>query len=71
MTLKQAIVQLMTHVHEFEYEDRGYDYNVCISCGWNTKENRGNDANADHNPGCAFKQALVTIEQFFENSNDT
>ena len=54
---RDAIREVLDHVEEWTYEDRGHDYNRCPSCGWNTDLDRTRAVPLGHHPGCLVRPA--------------
>jgi hypothetical protein len=65
--ITQAIKVALDHIEEHHYEDRGYDYSVCLACGWNSKEDTvgHNDWGPEphHRPGCELLAALEVLRK--------
>lgn len=64
MNLREALREVLDGVAEWHFEDRGYDYNECRSCGWNTPSDRTPEAPLGHRPGCRLRQAMDFVEAF-------
>lgn len=64
MNLKDAVATLVEFVSEWNFEDRGYDYSECPSCGWNTRQHRTNEVGLGHHAGCKLKEALGVADAF-------
>jgi hypothetical protein len=64
MNLRDALSKALDHVEEWSYEDRGYDYSICHSCGWDTKEDRTAEVPMGHRPGCELRAALDVLEAY-------
>lgn len=66
MTPKEAIKIVLDYVSEWHFEDRGYDYNECPSCGWNTRKDMEPGGGLDHHEGCKLKKAIDLLNEFAE-----
>ena len=60
--LKSAVEEVLDHVREWDYEDRGYDYSSCPSCGWNTKDDRTDKTPMGHRVECRLRAAMDRLE---------